>query len=568
MIKFTDFSFQYNNSPDSTLSHINLQVSTGEYILLMGSSGSGKSTLLRTINGLIPHFFGGNYSGSIIVDGKNPLHLSPNQMAKDIGYLFQNPDNQLLMEKVISELAFGLENLATPSEEIETRIQEIIHIFSLQELIFRNINELSGGQKQTIALSSLMAMQPKILLLDEPTSELDPLAARKLFANLSKLNSTKKYIIIIIEHNISEIINDIDRIMYLDEGRIQFDGPPKNFYRKYENNPKILKPSLIDLSFQIQKIKNDVRLPDIPIPLNRSQFIDYHSKFLTQIAFEDLSLTRNNSKPKKEKSDGAILTVENLSFGYDPDMEVLSQINFHAYPREIICIMGKNGSGKTTLLKNVIGLLTPQKGNIRIKKKRPFPVNQINDYNLHVSQGYVFQNPSAQFFRDTVRQELEFIVRKLPLTKQEKMDRVDEILHFFNLTALQNKYPRFISLGEQQRLALATALVTKPDILLIDEPTHGIDGYQKIRLMSYLRKIQGEGCLILIATHDHKFASSLATRILYLEDHRLLQDAPPNQVLPYLPEFTTVVNNTMNKLTGKTTPYLTVADVMEVIKDE
>lgn len=568
MINFTNFSFQYNNSPDPTLSHINLQISQGEYVLIMGPSGSGKSTLLRAINGLIPHFFGGNYAGNILVDGKNPLRIPPNEMAEDIGYLFQNPDNQLLMEKVIAELAFGLENLAIPLEDIEARIQEITQIFSLHDLIPRRVNELSGGQKQTIALASLLAMQPKILLFDEPTSELDPLAARKLFANLSKLNSTSNYIIIIIEHNIAEIIDDIDRILYLEDGKIQFDGNPQNFYRKYEKNPEILKPSLIDLSFQIQEIEPDKGMLNAPIPLNQSQFLESYSAFLSQRTFEHLRLPQSTPKPIEQRLDLPLLSVENLYFAYSSGSEVLSQIYFHAAAGEIICIIGKNGSGKTTLLKNIIGLLIPTKGNIRINRNPKTLPRNANDNEVLLSQGYVFQNPSAQFFRDSVRQELEYIVRGLPLTKEEKIDRVDEILRFFHLTSLQSKYPRFISLGEQQRLALATALIVKPHLLLIDEPTHGMDAIQKVHLLSYLRKIQKEGCLILIATHDHQFASSLATRILYLDNHQIIFDGPPNQVLPYLPDFTTVINDTMNKLTGKTTPYLTVAEVMEVVNHE
>ncbi|MHA1672921.1 MAG: ABC transporter ATP-binding protein [Promethearchaeota archaeon] len=572
MINFTDFSFRYNNSLDPTLSHINLQVSQGEYVLIMGPSGSGKSTLLRAINGLIPHFFGGNYAGNILINGKNPLTIPPNEMAKDIGYLFQNPDNQLLMEKVIAELAFGLENLAIPSEDIETRIQEITHIFSLQDLIPRSVNELSGGQKQTIALASLLVMQPKILLLDEPTSELDPHAARRLFSNLSKLNSTGNYIIMIIEHNIAEIIQDVDQVVYLDGGEIQFDGNPQNFYRKYENNPKILKPALIDLSLQIRKIDNDKGLVNIPLPLSQSQFLKLHSSFLSQKHFEYLS--DDFSRPKEEGLIQSILSVKDLSFAYSPGMEVLSQVSFNVATSEIICIIGRNGSGKTTLLKNIIGLLEPSKGTIRINKNSKTLQKNANspdaDTNtkVHLSQGYVFQNPSAQFFRDSVRQELEFIVRGLPITKQEKIERVNEILRFFHLTDIRDKYPRFISLGEQQRLALATALIVNPQILLIDEPTHGMDAIQKTHLLSYLRKIQGEGCLILIATHDHKFASSLATRILYLDNHKILFDGPPNHVLPYLPKFTTIINDTINKLTGETTPYLTVAEVMEVVNNE
>ncbi|WP_457558533.1 ABC transporter ATP-binding protein [Candidatus Harpocratesius sp.] len=569
MIKISNFTFQYNSSSNPILTNINLKIKSGEFVLLLGSSGSGKSTLLRALNGLIPHFFGGIYKGEISIDDKNPIQHPPNQLAQKIGYIFQNPDNQLLMEKVLSELIFGLENLGFSRDVIKDRVKYHINQFNLDPILNQKTYNLSGGQKQIVALASILAMSPKILLLDEPTSELDPFARDHFLQNLFNLHATQQYTIIMIEHNIEHVIDYIDRIIYLEHGKIIFDGIPKQFFNQFAENSMIPTTSLIKLAYQIKKYKNrnNNYWKNEYLPFNRQQFSSEFSDFFLTRKEKVLFNFQNPLKNKQDCDDSTNyrLKVKNLELSYTLTNPLLQNISFSGCSHEIICIMGKNGCGKTTLLKSIAGLIQPSNGTIKIRIDKK---ENASDFQSTSQISLVFQNPSIQFYRDSVYEELDAQLLPFCNSKIERDKRIENILDFFDLKQLKLKYPRYLSLGEQQRLALGCALITEPAILLLDEPTHGMDQKQKTRLLQYIGKIKEKGCLILIATHDLKLVSSIASKILYLDDKKIKWQGIPQEILPYYTPFTTEINSAMNLIFQQPTPFLTVENVIEVFMDD
>lgn len=571
MINIRDFSFRYNNCDSSILNHINITIEPGEFILVLGASGSGKSTLLRAINGLIPHFFGGIYEGVIDIDGENPGMTPPNKLAEKIGYLFQNPENQILMEKVYSELIFGLENLEMPRKEIITRLEESISEFELESLIDKNTYNLSGGQKQLVALASVLAMEPKIILLDEPTSELDPFAREKFLNYLIKQHKLHNFTVIMVEHNIDYVISHATRILFLNQGRIKFDGSPYEFFHVFYETPTIPRPMVLDLALRISEVEEIKSLKkdlnDHLLPLTAQEFASQY-KFIKNIYnlknfIQKPSTGSFNNHVGKSKP-FSLLEIKNLHFAYDVNNLVLANISFDCGEGEIVCIMGRNGCGKTTLLKNIAGILHPNKGRISLNSKS----EKLGDKRADLPQiGFVFQNPSMQFYRDTLFEELEARVHKSFRDIKLREKKIQEILKFFNLTQYIHQYPRFLSLGEQQRLALACALIYEPSILLLDEPTHGMDYEQKERLIHYIKKIQEKKCTVIIATHEISLITSLKARVLYMEEKTIKWEGLAQEVLPGRTPFKTQISNAMNLIFEKETPFLTVNDVMEVIEN-
>ena len=571
MIEIQDFSFKYNNCESTILNHLNITIKPGEFILVLGSSGSGKSTLLRALNGLIPHFFGGIYEGEIIINGKNPGIIPPHKLAKEVGFLFQNPENQILMDKVYSELIFGLENLEIPRNEIISRLEDAVSVYNLEPLMDKITFTLSGGQKQLVALASVLSMQPKVLLLDEPTSELDPFAREKFLKFLVEQQKLHNFTIIMVEHNIENIISYATRIIYLNRGKIAFDGFPEEFFRLFFQNPSIPKPPVLELVHRIRQIERfnliDLDKEDQFLPLSAQDFASQYKnlKHLTPLLkfIEKTSIDSVNSCLENSKST-PILEIKNLAFAYDPDNLVLSDISFSCMEGDVICLMGRNGCGKTTLLKNIAGILHPNNGKISMGPKNAYEEKQKTNY---YPIGFVFQNPTMQFYRDTVFEELDARVHKSIKNKRKRDEKIKHILEFFHLSQYIRQYPRFLSLGEQQRLALACALINEPSILLLDEPTHGMDFEQKNRLIHYIQKIQKEKCTVIIATHEISLVTSLKSRVLYMDENTIKWKGLPREILPERTPFKTQINIAMNLIFEKQTPFLTVQDVMEAIEN-
>ncbi|MBN1226967.1 MAG: ABC transporter ATP-binding protein, partial [Deltaproteobacteria bacterium] len=403
MIKFNDFSFYYPDSVIPSLDKINVRIDEGEFLVITGPSGGGKSTFLRAINGLIPNFYGGKISGDVLVQGKNASETPTNEMSELVGMVFQDPENQLISNQVEREIAFGMENLCFSQELMRKRIEEALDAVNISRLRNRTTSELSGGQKQKVAIASALAMHPSILLLDEPTSELDPRSAEEVLNVIEKINDELGITILLVEHRLERVIHHVDRMLMIDGGRLIYDGSPRKIKSAHIENWKVGLPPVTRLSLHFKdKIINN----GIPLTVKEAR-----------LALKDvLSNPKDNISWDRKNSSGKVsISMDKVFFSYDGEKDVLKNISFKVYEGDMIALMGKNASGKTTLVKLMNGLVKQRKGRIELFGKK------INDYSLDEliqKVGIVFQDPNLHLFNETVREEVAFVLRNLGMEKE------------------------------------------------------------------------------------------------------------------------------------------------------
>ncbi|MBD5383448.1 MAG: ATP-binding cassette domain-containing protein [Ruminococcaceae bacterium] len=461
-IAVKNLSFRYPNAEGRALDNISLELPEGSFTTLCGTSGCGKSTLLRMLKPCLqPH---GELSGEIIPE------LSEQQSARDIGFVMQNPEAQICTDRVWHELAFSLESVGEQPDRMRRRIAECAEYFGLEEAFERETSTLSGGEKQLLALASAAALHPKALLLDEPTSQLDPISARSFFDSVARLNRDFGITVLIAEHRLEELLPISDRVIVMDKGRITADCKPRELLRALPNDHPML--SALPAAMRIFALSNADGEPPVSIREGRQ------CKAVTD------HLRQNKPSVRKTvKSDGKpILTVKELCVSYGkrrPD--ALKAASLSIRRGEVYALLGGNGSGKSTLLKAVFGIVKPLGGKISRDKS--------------LNPAYLPQNPCEILGADTVREEL-----------------TAEFLAEFGLTELAERNPLDLSGGEQQRLALAKLLSERPGLLLLDEPTKGMDALSKTEFADFLRETAGQGTAVLLVTHDVEFAAKCADR--------------------------------------------------------
>lgn len=467
MITVRNFTYTYPKSKKPALQEIELRIEEGEFVLITGTSGCGKSTLCRAFNGLVPHFYGGTYKGDVIVDGKKVRDLHPYDLADTVGMVFQDPENQLVMTNVENELAFGLENLGIPREEMIERVRTSSVFFDLDGLLHRFIPELSGGEKQKVALGSVLAMRPKYLVLDEPTSQLDNENASMFLDHVKRLNDELGITVILVEHRLERCLDFAGRLIFMKEGRIAMDGDPDEVIERLKS---------------IGFLRNDLLTP--PAALNDG---------------------------------GKIYEISEVRFSYGAG-EVLKGIHMQINRGDVAAIIGPNGTGKSTLLKLMIGLLKPSAGEIRLHGKS---VGEMTTAEIALKVGYLGQNPNNYLFQETLEDELLFTLKNLGVDRAEWEERISWTLEKVGLTKYRYTFPRDLSTGEKERAALATVLVGKPEVLILDEPTRGLDYWMKDKLGEVIRKLRNSGMTIIIVTHDYRFIAESASRIFRIIDGRV-----------------------------------------------
>lgn len=466
MIRLERFSFAYAENGPRVLKDLDLEVREGEFVLVVGLSGSGKSTMIRAFNGLIPHFYGGSVWGRVTVDGQDTRSVPPAKLAGVVGMVFQDPENQLVMTNVENEMAFGLENLALPRREMAERIASYGEYFGLAPYLKRFIPQLSGGEKQKVALASVLAMRPKYIVLDEPTSQLDDESASLYLEFLHKLNREQGVGIILVEHRLERCMRYAQRVLFMEDGAIVADGTPQQV-----------------------------------MPRMRS---------------ENLVADLRREVPENGHGD-VVLAAKGLTFAYDGDA-VLRHLDLEIKRREVVAIIGANGSGKSTLLRQLNGLLRPGAGTVTVLGK---DVADATPARLARDIGYLGQNPNNYLFEETLRKELEFTLRSLGVERSEWDERIAWALKVLNLERYRDSFPRDLSCGERERSALAAILVGRPRILVLDEPTRGLDHWNKMQLAAVLGALREEGMTTIMVTHDYRFVAEHATRVLALRDGAL-----------------------------------------------
>jgi energy-coupling factor transport system ATP-binding protein len=469
MISVEALTFTYAGSDRPVLRDVSTRISEGEFVLIVGKSGCGKSTLCRALNGLVPHFYGGLFSGRVLVDGRDTRKTPPSKFANLIGMVFQDPENQLVMTNVENEMAFGLENLGVPVSEMKERVVRYAEYFDLRKFFKRFIPELSGGEKQKVVLASVLAMKPKYLVLDEPTSQLDAENAALFLDFLTKLNTEFEIGIVLVEHRLERCLRYADRVILMDEGRIVADGP------KNQVVPALKENGLLG------------------------------------------RLTRTVDSVNGDRD--VLLSAENIHFSYDTT-PVLEGADLTLRSGELVAITGANGSGKSTLIKQLNGLLKPQVGSVTLLGRN---AHSVTTASLATEIGYLGQNPNDYLFEETLEKELEFTLSNLGIDEKEWNDRIEWTLSMLDLTRFRRTFPRDLSCGQRERTALATILVGRPKILVLDEPTRGLDYWNKTKLGMMLENLRKQGMTTLLVTHDYRFIAEHATRVLRLEGGRLLE---------------------------------------------
>lgn len=496
-IEIQELRFTYPSRKSLTLEGISSSVASGDFVLLTGPTGCGKSTLLRTMNGLIPHASAGALSGAVWLDGENVAGQPLSTTCRQIALLFQNPDQQLFCTLVEDEIAFGLENLGFPSEKIKDRVVCALKQVGLPGFQTRRISELSGGEKQRVALAAICAMQPQVLLLDEPTSHLDPSATRDILTVVKQLNTELGITVVLATHRTNDVAPLCNRVWLMHKGELCLDLPKAEAFRDLTPYHRL----------------------GVQVPQTARSPVGESSKR----ANEKLNLL--NLKDASPRA--PILNVRSLSFSYpNTDKHALKSISYTVTRGDIIAIMGANGSGKTTLIHLMAGLLRPSAGEIVVAGKA---LKRVKLHQLAGKVGIVFQNPDLLLQADTVRDEVAFGPKNLKFPPSLLESRVNTALTQFDLGNLASEAPYALSRGQRQRVAVAATFSLHPDIFLLDEPTTGQDAQHLHQLMDELcDDIKQENKSLFFATHDAELTLKYADRVLLLRDGEIIFDGIPD----------------------------------------
>ncbi|WP_171687127.1 ABC transporter ATP-binding protein [Paenibacillus planticolens] len=491
-----DLSFAFPMNETNALSSIHLKIQSGEFITICGKSGCGKSTLLRQLKTVLtPH---GKRSGDIFYQGKIIHEVDQRTQASEIGFVLQNPDNQIVTDKVWHELAFGLESLGYDLSTIRLRVAEMASFFGIQSWFHKSVTELSGGQKQLLNLASIMAMHPAVLILDEPTSQLDPIAAADFLETVSKINRELGTTIIMTEHRLEEVLALTDRLVVLDQGKVIADDTPP---RVGEVLRSLNHPMFAAMPTPMQIYAGVSNHLECPVTVKEGrQWLSAHLADKTPARNAEIS-TKSTAP-----SGPVAISFKEVWFRHERNgLDTIKDLSFEVREGQFYCIVGGNGTGKTTTLSLINGILQPYRGKVRIHSDNPA---KMKAKELFVNRlGVLPQNPATLFVKKTVELDLYEMLSGANLTKEEKKAKVEAVIQFAELEHLLGMHPYDLSGGEQQRAALAKVLLLEPSILLLDEPTKGLDAFFKDKLGLFLRKLHKDGVTIVMVSHDIEFCA-------------------------------------------------------------
>lgn len=516
-------SFTYPDEQQTVLHNLSFTVERGDFILLCGPSGSGKSTLLRLIKKEVAPY--GKLEGAFYLDKHDISTIQPEKRVKKIGMVFQDPENQLVMDNVLQELIFGMENLGASTMDMRKRIAEIIHFFGLEDLLHRKTHELSGGQKQLVNLASVLLLEPELLLLDEPTAQLDPIAAREFLAILKMMNEEFGITVIIAEHRLEELFGMADRAIVLDNGRMAANDIPRQvLYSIGKNKDHPMYNYLPSTTLVYLENTKKVKLDEIPLTVKEGK----------QWLRNQVISTGNPKEPVTIKQQNELLKVKQVDFRYSRDAKnVLDALSLTVSEGDWLSIVGANGTGKSTLLKLMAGLERPHHGSIFFKGsklKKPLPQDI----------GYLPQNPKLFFMKETIEEELNDLIDLHHINEGEEIKRM--LLSELNIETIKDKHPYDVSGGEVQKAALAGVLLARPSLLLLDEPTKGLDPEAKDRLGTLLASFQKQGLTIVMVTHDIEFAASFSSRCAMLFDGEITTESSAKAFFKGNAFYTTTLN--------------------------
>ncbi len=528
-------SFTYAGAMKPSLKDINFSVGYGEFITLCGKTGSGKSTLLRNLKAVLAP--GGKKEGQIKFYGRSINDISADEQARRIGFVLQDPENQIVTDKVWHELAFGLENLGVETNSIRTRVAEMATFFGISPWIGKDISELSGGQKQLLNLAAVMAMAPDILLLDEPTAALDPIASEEFINTLIRINKDIGTTVIISEHNLDQVMPASDRVMVMEKGEIIIDDIPQRIGELVSEKDSDLILTL-PIPLQIYMGLKEKQIPEGNGPLTVREGRDWITRM-----FEGCTLSMTNTAvriPGKTETD---IKLKDIRFKYDRNGdEIIKNLDMKVDRERVTAIVGGNGAGKSTLLRIIAGILKPYKGKV---------------YTASPKIVLLPQNPQVLFTGDSVKREL------LDAGDKSGANKISEIIKLMELGELLDRHAYDLSGGEQQRVGFAKILLTDGDVFLLDEPTTGLDGASRNILGEIIKKLVSQGKTIVMVTHDLEFAARYSDTCLLLFDGQIMSQGSPKDFFSDNTYYTTAGNRMSRHIFSKA---VTPVDVISLCK--
>ncbi len=531
MITFSDVTFAYTDEDQPTLRRVNLSIDEGELCLVIGQTGSGKTTLLRAINGLVPHFTGGHLSGEVTVAGRSTREFPPRELADVVGVVGQNPAASFVTDTVEDELAYTMENLAIAPTVMRRRVEDALDLLGLHELRDRPLSTLSGGQQQRVAIGAVLTASPRVLVLDEPTSALDPAAAEEVLSSLTRLVHDVGMTVVLAEHRLERVIHFADRVVLV---------PGRGEHLVVGSTAEIMATSPV-----VPPIVELARLAEwSPVPLTVRDARRLAEPLRRRVA----TAARPAPSGRVEHRDRPVATVERLSVTYG-DVIALGRVDLAFSPGEVVAVMGRNGSGKSTLLTQLAGVRAPTGGRVRILDQAPVDLPPRRLIRL---VGMVPQDAGVLLYGESVDDECSTADRETGLVPGTTAAMLDAVLP----GVPPDHHPRDLSEGQRLALALAIVLAPRPPVVLLDEPTRGLDYPSKERLVGTLRKLSADGVCVVLATHDVELVAQVATRAVVLAEGEVVSDGVAREVVCHSPVFAPQVAKVLSP-----EPWLTVDEV-------
>ncbi|WP_461611664.1 ABC transporter ATP-binding protein [Cytobacillus kochii] len=488
IFELDSFSFSFDKHDEPSVNNVSCKLYAEEVTLLLGASGSGKSTLTLCLNGLYPEAIDGFTSGDLLYKGRNISSYPKGVINQEIGIVFQDPESQFCMVRVEDELAFVLENLSIPRCQMKQRIEHVLDIVGLSQYMKHNIHHLSGGQKQKVALASILLMDPQYLILDEPTANLDPISSLEFIETIIKIQKQQRFGLLVIEHEIDDWEPYAHRLVALNnKGELLLDSTPKEGFQNH-----------------LHKLtKNRIRVPK---------------------RYENRKMPIRPSSEKE--STKVIVNLKDIQFNYK-NKQILNELSFSIKKGDFCAIVGENGAGKSTLLQLIAKLIKPVSGSIDFLNT---PLSNWHENELYKNMGYVFQNPEHQFINQTVYDEVCFGIKLRGYSRVETERMAHHLLTDFDLLSNKWKNPFSLSGGQKRRLSVATMLHSKPDLLLFDEPTFGQDAYTTSQFMRKVMHLNDKGATIVFVTHDMDLVDSYCNNVLVMQQGKIVYDGPPKEL--------------------------------------
>lgn len=560
LIKIKDLNFSYDESKKKSLDNINLNIKEGEFVLLIGESGCGKSTLLKQLKNELAPF--GEFSGEILYDGIPLKSLDQRKSASEIGFVMQNPDYQIVTDKVWHELAFGLESLGLDSETIRRRVSEMASFFGIQTWFRKDVSELSGGQKQLLNLAAIMAMQPRLLILDEPTSQLDPIAAAEFLETIYKINRELGITVVLTEHRIEDVFSAADKVVLMEEGKIVGVESPRKI-GKIISDKENKHPMFYSLPTPTRIFEECDGSGSAPITIKEGREWARENFQALSDVLKEVSLDESKEVKSYTKED-TVIELKDIWFRYDRNApDILKGVDLKVYKNELLCILGGNGTGKSTALGVIAGNNKAYRGEVYINNKKvsKYKLKELFNKNL----GVLPQDPQSLFVKSTLLEDLKEVFDGMDVKKEERENKIKEVSKTLKIEELLNSHPYDLSGGEQQKAALAKVLLLDPKIIILDEPTKGLDGSFKRELGKIFEELKKSGVTILMVTHDIEFAAENADRCAMFFDGGITSKGTPREFFCGNSFYTTAAN----KMTrGILNNILKVEDVVKLWKKE